>query len=101
MNLNKIAIIAFNISEKRKKNGAFNKNDDILKHLAGEVTETIEAYCAWKYKSQDPAEYAEELADVIICALIAAGRDGIDIETAIKYKMAKNKNRAEMRGDKL
>ena len=37
--------------------------------------------------------YAEELADVIIVSLSVAGRLGIDIDAAIRNKMAVNKTR--------
>ena len=45
--------------------------------------------------------YAEELADVVICVLIAAYDDNIDIEAAINSKMQKNAQRAALEGDKL
>ena len=43
----------------------------------------------------------EIIPDVIICALIAAKRDGIDIERAVSLKMQINAQRAAMQGDKL
>ena len=55
----------------------------------------------WKYEAHEESKYAEELADVIICALIAAKRDGIDIERAVSLKMQINAQRAAMKGDKL
>ena len=101
MNLNEIAENAYKNALKRQENGAHIKVAEILKHCAGEVVEAQEAFILWKYDAHDPALYAEELADVILCALIAAGRDEIDIEKAIGAKLEKNAKRAAMQGDKL
>ena len=101
MNLNEAAENAYKSSLQRQHNGADVKVAEILKHCAGEVIEAQEAFILWKYDAHDPVKYAEELADVIICALIAAGRDEIDIEKAVNEKMQKNAQRAAMQGDKL
>ena len=90
MNLNEAAENAYKSVLQRQHNGADVKVAEILKHCAGEV---IEAH--------EESKYAEELADVIICALIAAKRDGIDIERAVSLKMQINAQRAAMLGDKL
>ena len=101
MNLNEAAENAYKSSLQRQHNGADVKVAEILKHCAGEVIEAQEAFILWKYDAHDPVKYAEELADVIICALIAAGRDEIDIEKAVNEKMQKNAQHAAMQGDKL
>ena len=101
MNLNEAAENAYKSALQRQHNGADVKVAEILKHCAGEVIEAQEAFILWKYDAHDPVKYAEELADVIICALIAAGRDEIDIEKAVNEKMQKNAQRAAMLGDKL
>lgn len=101
MKLNEVAQNAYNTALQRQKNGADVKIADILKHCAGEVIEAQEAFIFWKYEAKSPAVYAEELADIIICALIAAARDEIDIEAALEKKMQKNATRAAMQGDKL
>ena len=101
MNLNETAINAYNTALKRQQNGGNVKVAEILKHCAGEVIEAQEAFIMWKYEAHEESKYAEELADVIICALIAAKRDGIDIERAVRLKMQKNAQRAAMQGDKL
>ena len=101
MNLNEAAENSYKSALQRQHNGADIKVAEILKHCAGEVIEAQEAFILWKYDAHDPAKYAEELADVIICALIAAGRDEIDIEKAVNEKMQKNAQRAAMLGDKL
>lgn len=43
--------------------------------------------------SKDAEAYAEELADVVIAAMSVAGYLGIDIDAAVKRKMAINKGR--------
>lgn len=101
MNLNEAAENAYKSALQRQHNGADVKVAEILKHCAGEVIEAQEAFILWKYDAHDPVKYAEELADVIICALIAAGRDEIDIEKAVNEKMQINAQRAAMQGDKL
>ena len=105
MKLNEAAENAYKTAIKRERNGGAIKIKDILKHTAGEVIEAAQAREAWAdneflieaYKEH----YAEELADVIICVLIAAYEDGVDIESAVNLKMQKNAQRAAMQGDKL
>ena len=106
IDLNRCAADALKVAIKRKL-----KN--ILKHTATEVVEAQEAYtrykteykciddgcmqdnvCAQSLKTDIKDLYADELADIIICALIAAAQDNIDIEKAVTKKMAKNELRA-------
>ena len=105
MKLNEAAENSYKTALQRQHNGAYNGADvkvaEILKHCAGEVIEAQEAFMKWKYEAHEESKYAEELADVIICALIAAGRDKIDIERAVSLKMQINAQRAAMQGDKL
>ena len=101
MNLNEAAENAYITAIERQKNGAGVSITNILKHAAGEVVEAQEAYIYYKYEDEKIDHYAEELADVIICALIAAKRDGIDIERAVRLKMQINAQRAAMQGEKL
>ena len=54
--------------------------------IRDELTETIKAV-------HEPEHYAEELADVIITALSAAGYLGIDIDKAVREKMEINRGR--------
>lgn len=92
--LNKLAAKAFEISIKRNQ-----KPDDVFKHMAGEVIEAQEARQDMYAHIWEPVQYeiayADELADVIICALSAAGRNEIDIEAAITRKMMRNEQRAK------
>ena len=105
MNINEIAENAHKTAIIRERNGGNVKIRDILKHTAGEVIEAAEARASWIMDGGDSFsvehdEYAEELADVVICVLIAAYDDNIDIEAAINYKMQKNAQRAALQGDK-
>ena len=105
MNLNEIAENAHKTALTRELNGGDVKIRSILKHTATEVIEAAEARALWILNGGDNFSdehdmYAEELADVIICALIAAYNDNIDIEAAINYKMQKNAQRAALQGDK-
>lgn len=101
MNLNEIAQKAYTVSIKRQKNGAAINIDRILNHCAGEVLEAQEAFTLWKTEEKDAADYAEELADVILCALIASARSGLDINSAVETKLKKIELRADLKGDKL
>lgn len=89
-----------------------NPPDKSLKHCASEVVEAQEArdklrnhFASTDYpdtKYQDLYfDYSEELADIIICVLIQASIDNIDIESALQHKIKKNELRAEGKGDKL
>lgn len=99
MNLNETAENAHRTAIERERNGG-PKIRDILKHAAGEVIEAAEARVRSGYEMQGD-EYGEELADVIICILIAAYEDGVDIENAVNEKLRINAQRAAMQGDKL
>lgn len=66
---------------------ARGQTGNVFKHMAGEVIEAQEALYS------EPDELANELADVIICCLSAAGHYGLNIEKAIEYKMEQNVKR--------
>ncbi len=106
MNLNEAAQNAYTNAMQRERNGGAVKIGEILKHCAGEVIEAAEARDEWINNGGDRDSdahdrYGEELADVIICALIAAYDSGVDIEGAVCRKMLINAQRAAMQGDKL
>ena len=67
-----------------------------LKHCAGEVTEAVEANTVYNKTGEkaDQNHLAEELADIIICALTASAEEEIDIERAVNEAMLKNARRA-------
>lgn len=90
--------IAFN---RWKKKGVEYHTPAILKHCAGEVCEAVEAYDQYLYEyiQSRRNKLAEELADIITCALIAAANEDIDIERALQECQQKNEARA-MEGSK-
>lgn len=101
----------------------------MLKHTATEVVEAVESFVAYrdiknlaenlnadnldeKWESQEEPDVCEEhyqrtkkqfmseLADIICCVLIIAGKEDIDMEYAITACMEKNYKRAIGEGDK-
>lgn len=102
--LNGLCKTAFEIAKARQENGS-NVNvytPNMLKHCATEVIEAMEAYTnsMIRYGSINQ-QFADELADIICCVLIIAGREEIDIEKAVNGCIEKNRRRAEGTGDKL
>lgn len=67
----------------------------ILALMHSEVSEALEAF-----RANDQANFAEELADVIIRTLDCAAGLGIDIDAEINRKLEKNRNRAYRHGGK-
>lgn len=100
MKIEKIAEKAYNTALKRQQNGANVDIKKILKHCAGEVVEAAEKSVEIKTDANKADEYAEELADIVLCVFIAAYKDGINIESAIIAKQHKNEARAANKGDK-
>lgn len=92
LDLNNLSELCFKISEKRQKNGDFGKRlnttENILKHCATEVVEAMA-------ESESEIEFKKELADIIICVLVIAGMEKIDIEDAILDCIDKNLKRSE------
>ena len=107
----------YEVSKKREQNGASIKvnSEGILKHCATEVIEAMQAYTEMECyrRSLKPGasdlgsldsyvtRYEDELADIIVCALIAAECSGLEMEPAIRRCYRKNRNRADHKGDKL
>ena len=117
IDLNDLAYKVRNVAHARKKNGANIDTDTfkMLKHCATEVVEATDAWSTMKMYQQAPdlyirdkmkpeeleADFASELADVILCVLIiCANEPTIDIEKALQKGFEKNLARAEGRGDK-
>lgn len=104
IDLNELCKVAIANAEQRQKNGGHIKADtrSMLKHCATEVVEATEAYTnsTIRYGIINQ-QFADELADIICCVLIIAGREEIDIEQAITDCIEKNRKRAEGTGDKL
>ena len=122
IDLNKLCEITLENAEKRQANGGnvTTETRKMLKHCATEVVEAMEAWAGrtypdWEYAdfdianneqamdiyNEDRAHFASELADIICCVLIIAGKENIDIEQAINDCIEKNRKRAEGVGDKL
>lgn len=101
----------------------------MLKHTATEVVEAVESFVAYrdikelaedlsatdldeKWESQEEPDVCEEhyqrtkkqfmseLADIVCCVLIIAGKENIDMELALTECMEKNYKRAIGEGDK-
>ena len=117
IDLNGISKTSQEIAKKREKHGLGADTITCLKHCSGEVCEALQAFNEWQedlkfgvvsmgvtdpdWQKDYKNEYGSELADIIICVLIAAANSNIDIEKAIAENVAKNKKRAEGTGDKL
>ena len=97
LNLRDIAEQAYMLAQKR---GLETDVISTLKHCAGEVVEACEAQTrlswALDLESCEKHRYSLglELADIIICALTASARTGINIEEYITVAMQKNAQRA-------
>lgn len=78
--------------EASRMRGMDGTAEEYLKHCAGEVVEAVSEYNNWTI-SQDEGgreRFALELADVIMCALLAADAEGVDIEKALAVCLGKN-----------
>jgi NTP pyrophosphatase (non-canonical NTP hydrolase) len=68
----------------------FHNPKDLAAALSIEAGELLEAYL-WKHpKDTDPAKVREELADVVMYALLLAHESKIDLAEAIKAKLEAN-----------
>lgn len=93
LNINDIAEQSRTLAQRRGyKTDVFS----CLKHCSGEVTEAVEANTVYNRTGEkaDQNRLAEELADIIICALTASAEEEIDIERAVNEAMLKNARRA-------
>lgn len=67
----------------------------ILALVHTEVSEAVEGF-----RNNDKENFIEELADVIIRVLDCSGGLGMDIDSALKAKLEKNKTRGYRHGGK-
>jgi len=67
----------------------------ILALIHSEVSEALEGF-----RKNDAANFAEEMADVLIRVLDCTGGLGIDIDAAVRAKLEKNKTRGFRHGGK-
>lgn len=119
-----------NAAKREAKDGKVSTDTmQMLKHTATEVVEAVESFVPYrdiknladnlnandldeKWESQEEPDVCEEyyqktrkqfvseLADVICCVLIIAGKENIDMEYALTECMEKNYKRAIGEGDK-
>lgn len=107
LSLNEIAKLSYENAEKRENNGGHVSTETraMLKHCATEVIEATEAYSRLNFEklvfsAENENKFASELADIICCCTIIAGREGIDLDKAVADCLEKNRKRAEGTGDK-
>lgn len=100
VDLNEMARDALKTANRREKLGQLKSDTmSILKHCAGEVCEASMAYTLYIEPDSEfepealKRDFADELADIITCALIAAAQEDIDIEFALKRVQKKNEGR--------
>jgi len=117
-----------NAAKREAKDGKVSTNTmQMLKHTATEVMEAVESFVSYrdikdladnlnatdldeKWESQEEPDVCEEhyqrtrkqfmseLADIVCCVLIIAGKENIDMEYALTACMEKNYMRATGRG---
>jgi NTP pyrophosphatase (non-canonical NTP hydrolase) len=68
----------------------FHNAKDLAAGLSIEASELLECFLWKDAKSADPAKIREELADVLVFALLLAHESKIDIPSAVREKLAKN-----------
>ena len=105
-NLNELCVMAYeNASKREAKDGKVSTDTmQMLKHTATEVVEATEAYNNYYLLDGEftdhKGNFASELADIVCCVLIIAGKESIDMEKALTECMEKNYYRAIGKGDK-
>lgn len=108
LNINELCVMAYeNASRREAKDGKVSTDTmQMLKHTATEVVEATEAYQDYYHRDSEwdgvktREKFASELADIVCCVLIIAGRENIDMEKALTECMEKNYYRAIGKGDK-
>jgi NTP pyrophosphatase (non-canonical NTP hydrolase) len=68
----------------------FHNAKDLAAGLSIEASELLECFLWKDAKSADPAKIREELADILVFALLLAHEAKIDIPSAVREKLAKN-----------
>jgi NTP pyrophosphatase (non-canonical NTP hydrolase) len=68
----------------------FHNAKDLATGLSIEASELLECFLWKDAKSADPAKIREELADVLVFALLLAHEAKIDIPSAVREKLDKN-----------
>ncbi|MCQ2598190.1 MAG: hypothetical protein MJ181_10135 [Treponema sp.] len=101
IDLNKMSLQALEIANARNIEPVTVMN--MIKHCAGEVVEASESYSKTDFQdkfllSEKYKDFISEMSDVIMCILIVAGLEEIDIEQALRNCLKKNK--ARIKGEK-
>jgi len=68
----------------------FHNAKDLAAGLSIEASELLECFLWKDARSADPAKVREELADVLVFALLFAHEAKIDIPSAVREKLTKN-----------
>jgi len=68
----------------------FHNAKDLAAGLSIEAGELLECFLWKDAKSADPAKIREEIADVLVYALLLAHEAKVDLPSAIREKLAKN-----------
>jgi NTP pyrophosphatase (non-canonical NTP hydrolase) len=68
----------------------FHNAKDLAAGLSIEASELLECFLWKDAKSADPAKIREELADVLVYALLLAHEANVDLPSAIREKLTKN-----------
>jgi len=68
----------------------FHNAKDLAAGLSIEASELLECFLWKDAKSADPAKIREEIADVLVYALLLAHEAKVDLPSAIREKLAKN-----------
>ena len=68
----------------------FHNAKDLAAGLSIEASELLECFLWKDAKSADPAKVREEIADVLVYALLLAHEAKVDLPSAIREKLAKN-----------
>ena len=68
----------------------FHNAKDLAAGLSIEASELLECFLWKDAKSADPVKIREELADVLVYALLLAHEAKIDLPSAVRDKLAKN-----------
>lgn len=108
MNINEIAKTAVMYANKRAEKEGLESPYDVVgmcRHTSSELFEVIDAFNRWQcvqcsledYDDCDEEKdaFSDEIADVIMCALIIASGQGVDVEKALEKCLDKNRRRAE------
>lgn len=98
-----IALMHSELSEALEDYRAGKKPDEVwyeLKGAGGELLASASAPLAFDPESRKPCGVPSEMADVIIRVLHFCGKHGIDIEKAVREKMAYNASRPHRHGGK-